>query len=108
MKIVPKLKLKKGDTVVVLSGRDQGKRAKILEVDSKKGTILVEGINVVKKHTKPQPPKVPQGGILEKALHIPADKVMLVCPSCSAPIRPKMKMNGDVKERVCRKCGELI
>ena len=103
-----KTHIKKEDTVVVLSGKDKGKRAKVLEVNRNKGTVLVEGVNVMKKHTKPRPPKIPQGGILEKAMPIAISKVMLVCPHCSAPVRVKMKTSGFEKERVCRKCNEVI
>lgn len=105
---VPKLRIKKNDTVMVLSGKDKGKRAKILEVNPDKETVLVEGVNVVKKHTKPRPPKVPQGGILEKAMPIHASKVMLVCPHCDTPVRIKMKIVGKERYRVCRKCNETL
>ena len=109
---MPKIKLKKNDTVLVLSGRDEGKKAKILKVDTRKGTVLVEGVNVVKKHTKPKPPQVPQGGILEKALPIPASRVMLVCPQCSTPTRIKFKLTESgsktIKQRICGKCQEVV
>jgi len=105
---VPKLRIKKKDTVVVLSGKDKGKRAKILEVIDSKGKVLVEGVNVMKKHTKPRPPKVPQGGILEKAMPIDSSKVMLICPHCTKPTRIKMRIKDSIKERVCRQCNEVI
>ncbi|MCD4782395.1 MAG: 50S ribosomal protein L24 [Candidatus Eremiobacteraeota bacterium] len=103
-----KAHIKKNDTVLVLSGKDKGKRAKAIELNHRKGTILVEGVNVMKKHTKPRPPKIPQGGILEKAMPIAMSKVMLVCPQCSVPIRAKMVIGNNGKERVCRKCNEVI
>ena len=105
---VPKMRIKKGDTVLVLSGKDKGKRAKVLEANPNKGTVLVEGVNVVKKHTKPRPPKVPQGGILEKAQPVNTSKVMLVCPHCQTPTRIGYRFKNEVKERVCRKCEEAI
>lgn len=108
MRTVQKTHIKKDDTVVVLSGKDKGKKAKVIEVNRRKGTILVEGVNVMKKHTKPRPPKIPQGGILEKAMPIAISKVMLVCPSCSVPVRAKMKIGTQGKERTCRKCNEVI
>ena len=89
--------------------RDKGKRAKVLEVMPSEGKLLVEGVNVMKKHTKPRPPKVPQGGILEKSMPIDASNVMLICPRCDKPIRVGYKITGaGVKERICRKCKEII
>lgn len=101
---MPNMHVKKEDTVVVLAGKDKGKRGKVLQVMPGKSKVMVDGVNVVKKHTKPRPPKVPQGGILEKAMPIDASNVMLVCPACSAPTRP---MRKD-KTRVCRKCKEQL
>lgn len=100
--------IKKNDTVVVLSGKDRGKRAKVIGANPKEGTVLVEGVNVVKKHTKPRPPKIPHGGILERAMPIHSSKVMLVCPHCSTPIRVKMTIGKLGRERTCRKCNETI
>jgi large subunit ribosomal protein L24 len=105
---VPKIRIKKSDNVVVLSGKDKGKRAKVLEVNPEKTTVLVEGVNVMKKHTKPRPPKVPQGGILEKAMPIHVSNVMLVCPHCDKPVRIKTRETGGERDRVCRKCKEII
>lgn len=101
---MPKMHVKKDDTVVVLTGKDEGKRGKVLEVLPGKKKVLVDGVNVMKKHTRPQPPKVPQGGILEKAMPINASNVMLVCPQCSVPTR----VRREDKKRFCRKCNEPI
>jgi large subunit ribosomal protein L24 len=102
---MPKMHVKKDDTVMVISGRDKGKRARVLSAMPSEGKVLVEGVNVVKRHTKPRPPKVPQGGILEKALPISASNVMWVCPECSRPVRPAYRELADgTKERYCRKC----
>lgn len=104
-----KMNVRKDDTVVVLSGRDKDKRGKVVKVMPAEGKIVVEGVNVVKKHSKPRPPKVPQGGILEKAMPINPSKVMLVCTKCDKPVRVKKEISQDgVKTRVCRKCGESI
>ncbi len=101
--------VKKNDQVLVLSGKDKGKRARVLEVYPRERKVLVEGVNVVKKHTRPRPPKIPQGGILEKSLPIHACKVMLICPNCSAPVRPAYRFTkSSIKERYCRKCNETI
>lgn len=102
------MKLKKGDTVEVLSGKDRGKRGKILEVFPKEFKVLVDGVNIVKRHSKPMPPKVPQGGILEKAKPIHSCKVMLVCPSCNESTRVASKLSGDSRKRACKECEKEI
>lgn len=104
-----KIHVRKDDMVVVLSGKDKGKKGKIMKVFPQEGKVLVDGINIAKKHTKPRPPKVPQGGILEKAQPINSSKVMLVCSKCNKAIRAKKKITDDGrKERTCRKCSEEI
>jgi large subunit ribosomal protein L24 len=107
-----KLHVKKDDTVVVLAGKDRGKKGKVLEVEPAKTRVLVDGINVVKKHTKPRPPRFPQGGIVEKSMAVSASNVMLVCPRCSKPTRNAHKaveVEGKARYvRVCKKCGEEI
>jgi large subunit ribosomal protein L24 len=104
--------IKKGDTVLVLTGGDKDKQSKVLGKDSKTGKVLVEGVNVMKRHTKPRPPKIPHGGILEKAHPVDGSNLMLVCPHCSKPTRVGKitKKEGDkkIKYRVCKKCNELI
>lgn len=104
-----KVHVKKGDTVEVLSGKDRGKRGKILKVIPREGKILVDGINVVKRHTRPRPPKVPQGGILEKAMPIYSSRVMLVCPSCNEATRiGKNVLDDGTRARACKSCGKEI
>ena len=101
------LHVKKGDTVVVLSGKDKGKEGKIIEAQPKHGKVIVEGVNKVKRHTKPNI-KAPQGGILTKEAPLHACKVMLVCPACSKPTRIAHKEVNGQKVRVCKKCGEVV
>lgn len=107
-----KVHVKKDDTVVVLTGKDRGKKGKILEVQPEKQKVLVDGVNVVKRHTKPRPPRFPQGGIIEKSMAVSASNVMLVCPRCSRPTRQAHKAvqeEGQTRYvRVCKKCGEEI
>jgi large subunit ribosomal protein L24 len=93
------MRLKKGDTVIVLSGRDRGKKGKILSVLSRERKVTVERVNVVKRHQKPS--RNFQGGIIEKVIPVYMSKVMLVCPRCSQPTRISSK-------RICRACGEII
>lgn len=103
------LHVKRGDTVEVLSGKDRGKRGKILKVFPSERKLLVDGINVSKRHTRPQPPKVPQGGILEKAMPLYASRVMLVCPHCNKATRTGKKVFEDRSmARICRKCEKEV
>ena len=103
-----KMSIKKDDTVVVLSGKDKGKKGKVLSVDPKAGKVIVEKVNVVSRHTKPRR-QGEQGGILQKEAPIFACKVQRVCPKCSKPTRPAHKVLADGKKvRVCKKCGAEI
>ncbi len=102
-----KLKVKKGDTVTVLSGKDKGKQGKVLQALPKKDKVVVEGINKVKRHTKPNQ-NVPKGGIISKEAPVYAAKVMVVCPACSKPTRVAKKEIDGKMVRVCKKCGELL
>lgn len=102
-----KLHVKKGDTVLVLSGKDKGKQGKIVEALPKKAKVVIEGVNQVKRHTKPSQAN-PQGGIITKEAPINASKVMLVCPACKKATRIKKTKVAGVTVRVCKKCGEVI
>jgi large subunit ribosomal protein L24 len=103
-----KLHVKKGDKVVVLSGKDKGKEGKIVEALPKKGKVVIEGVNKVKRHTKPSQ-KAPQGGIIVKEAPIASAKVMLVCPACDKPTRIKKSQQASGSfVRACKKCGEVI
>ena len=102
------LRIKKGDKVVVLSGREKGKEGKVLVTDAKSGKVVVEGINIVQRHTKPRK-QGQEGGILKKEAPLYASKVMRVCPKCGKPTRAAVKLLDDgTKVRVCKKCGETI
>ena len=100
------MKLKKGDTVMVLSGKDKNKKGKILESFPGDGKLIVERVNVVKKHQKPT--REFQGGIIEKPMAIYASKVMLVCPRCSEPSRVRSKKIDNKRVRECIRCGEIV
>jgi large subunit ribosomal protein L24 len=99
-----KAHVRKNDQVVVLSGRDRGKRGKVLRVHPDKGTAIVERVNFTKKHTKKNPQKNVQGGILEREAPIQISKLMVVCPSCSEPTRVGSRSSEDGNLRVCQKC----
>lgn len=100
-------KLKKGDTVEVITGVEKGRRGAIIKVLPLKGKIVIEGVKLVKRHLRPSR-KIPQGGIVEKPAPIDISNVMLVCPRCNKRTRPHMVTVGNNKARACRKCGELI
>ena len=103
-----KLHVKRGDTVAVLTGDDKGKRGKVLEVFPKTGRVIVDGVNIQKKHTKPTQTN-PQGGIIDKPGPINASNVALFCPSCKGPTRIRRERSEDGKlQRLCKKCGRAI
>ena len=102
------MKIKKNDTVVVLSGKDKGKQGKVLSTMPTVGKVLVEGVNMADCHVKPTR-QGQEGGIIRKAIPLRASKVMRVCPKCDKPTRPAHKMLADGKKvRVCKKCGAEI
>ncbi len=103
-----KLHVKKGDKIVILSGKDKGKTGKIIQALPKKSKVVVEGLNTVKRHTKPSQ-NLPQGGILVKEAPLHSAKVMLVCPACDQPTRiKKTSLASGAMVRTCKKCGEII
>lgn len=104
----PKVHVHKGDTVLVITGKSAGKKGKVLSVIPDKNRVVIEGVNVVKRHTKPTQ-KMPQGGIVEKEAPIHSSNVMLFCNRCNAPSRigKKILENGE-KVRICRRCGEAL
>ena len=106
--MINKVHVKTGDTVVVLSGKERGKKGKILAVSPKEGKVIVEGINMVSKHVKPR--KMGQeGGIIKAEGALYACKVQLVCPHCGKPTRVSHKIYEDgTKGRICKKCGETL
>ena len=105
-----KLHIKKGDTVILLTGdeKDRKKTGKVLEVSPKEGKVIVEGINKVKKHVKPKKAGDPSG-IIETESAVYACKVQLVCPKCNKPTRVGISISEDgEKSRCCKKCGKTF
>ena len=98
------MNVKKNDTVVVLSGKDKGKRGKVLSVDPKTRKVVVEKINMASRHQKPRK-QGEEGGIIQKEIPLYASKVMTVCPKCSKPTRVAHKVERGKKVRVCKHCG---
>ena len=101
------MNVKKNDTVVVLSGKDKGKKGKVLSTNFNKGTVIVEGIAVTAHHVKPRR-QGDVGGIIQKETAIRACKVMRVCPKCDKPTRLAHKIVDGTKKTVCTKCGAEI
>jgi large subunit ribosomal protein L24 len=102
------LKIRKKDTVLVIAGRDKGKKGEVLKVYPEKGRVLVAKVNIITKHAKPRPPAEP-GGIQKRESPIHASNVMLLCPKCEQPVRAKNdKLSSGERVRVCRKCSEVI
>ncbi len=100
--------VKKGDLVVVISGKYRGKRGKVLRVLPKTGRVVVEGVNVVKRHTKPSP-KNPQGGIVQREAPLHVSKVMLVDPETKERTRVGIRVLGDGRRvRYAKRSGELV
>ena len=102
-----KLHVKKGDTVIILSGKDRGKQGKIIQAFPKKSQVLVEDVNKVKRHTKPSV-KSPQGGIIQKEMPLDVCKVQVICPNCNKPTRIAHKILDGKNSRCCKHCGEII
>ena len=100
--------IRKNDKVVVRSGKEKGKIGTVLKVDSERGRVVVEKVNVVKRHSKPGGSNA-QGGIIEKEAPVHLSNVMLVCTKCAEPSRVgKKRLEDGSKVRVCKKCGEFI
>ena len=120
---MPTLKVRKGDLVQILRGKDRGKQGRVLESRPKERRVIVENLNVVKRHTRPRPvrdtsrmggPQIIPGGVIEKAAPLPVANVMLVCPTCNRPTRigilQKDAKGGKRRVRICKRadCGQEI
>jgi len=103
-----KMRIKKGDMVRVISGKDKGKEGKVLRNIPSRGMAIVEGVNMVTKHMRPSK-KNPQGGIIKQESPIYACKLMFVCPACGKPTRvSRAFMQDGRKVRLCKQCGEIV
>ena len=101
------MKIKKGDTVEVLSGNDKGKTGEVLEINPKTSRVVVKGVNIRKKHVKPKK-QGEEGGIIPVECSIHSSKVNVVCPKCNKATRIGYVKEGKEKIRVCKKCGAKI
>ena len=101
------MKIRKDDTVIVISGDDKGTKGKVIATSPKENKVIVQGVHVVSKHTKPRR-EGDQGGIIKVEGAIYADKVMLYCDNCKKGVRVAYDMSGDKKVRICAKCKKKI
>ena len=105
---VTKLHVKKDDLVMIVAGKDKGKSGKVLRVLPEKERVLVENLNLIKRHTRPSQTNS-EGGIVEKEAPIAISNVQLLCPGCSKPARTGIKVLEDgSKARFCKKCNEIV
>ena len=101
--------VRKNDNVLVTTGKDRGKRGRVLKVLPEKNRVIVEGVNFIKRHTKPNPQRNIKGGLVEREAALHASNVQLVCPECSAPTRIGRRILGDGRKvRICRKCEGVV
>jgi large subunit ribosomal protein L24 len=102
------MKIRKNDTVLVIAGKDKGKKGKVRFAYPDNNRIMVEGVNMIKKHAKAKP-QVKQAGIIEREAPISVSGVMLVCGKCNKPTRIGYRvLQDDRKVRICRACGEVV
>jgi len=102
------VQIRRNDSVIVISGKERGKTGKVLRVHREENSVIIERVNLVKRHTKPRGPQQP-GGIVEKEAAIDASNVMILCDKCNAPVRVGRKVLSDGKKiRICRRCNEAL
>jgi large subunit ribosomal protein L24 len=102
-------KVHKKDTVLVITGKDSGKKGKVLRVITKKSAALVEGVNFIRRHTKPNPQRNVKGGIVEREAPVDMSNLMVVCPECSKAVRIGHRILEDGRKvRICRACNGVI
>jgi large subunit ribosomal protein L24 len=100
--------VRRGDTVAVIAGKERGKRGKVLRILTADGRVLVEHINMIKKHQRPTQ-KLRQGGIIEREGPLALSNVLLVCGRCDKPVRTGVKVLADGRKlRACKRCGESV
>ena len=101
--------IRKNDNVLVITGKDRGKRGRVLRVLPDKNRLIIEGVNLIKRHTRPNPSKNIKGGVVSREASLHASNVQLVCPECGAQTRVGRKILGDGRKvRICRKCEGVV
>lgn len=102
------MQIRKNDSVMVISGKERGKTGKVLRVLPTKNAVVIERVNMVKRHLRPRGPQQP-GGIVEKEAFIRVSNIMMMCDKCNAPVRIGRKVLADGKKiRICRRCSEAL
>jgi large subunit ribosomal protein L24 len=102
------VQIRKNDSVMVIKGRERGKTGKVLRIIHEKDAVIVERVNLVKRHSRPRGPQQP-GGIVEKEASLQAANVMIMCDKCNAPVRIGHKVLADGRKiRICRRCNEAL
>ena len=101
--------IRKNDNVLVTTGKDRGKKGRVIKVVTEKNRLIVEGVNLIKRHTRPNPAKNVKGGIVSREASLHASNVQLVCPECGAMTRIGRKVLDDGRKvRICRKCEGVV
>ena len=101
--------IRRNDNVVITTGKDRGKTGRVLRVVADKNRVVVEGVNMIKRHTKPNPQRQIKGGVIEREAPLHASNVQVLCPECGKPTRIGRKLLGDGRKvRICRKCEGVV
>lgn len=101
--------IRRNDNVIVITGKDRGKRGRVLKMLPARNRVVVEGVNFVKRHTRPNPSRNIKGGVVEREGTLHASNLQLVCPECAAPTRIGWQLLGDGRKvRICRKCEGVV
>jgi large subunit ribosomal protein L24 len=101
--------IRKNDTVLVTTGKDRGKKGRVIRIVAEKNRLIVEGVNLIKRHTRPNPAKNIKGGVVQREAALHASNVQLVCPECGAQTRIGHKVLEDGRKvRICRKCDGVV
>jgi len=101
--------IRKNDNVLVITGKNRGAKGRVLRVDPAKNRLVVEGVNIIKRHTKPNPQRNIKGGVVEREASVHASNVQLLCPECGKQTRVGRKVLGDGRKvRICRKCEGVV
>ena len=104
-----KTPIRKNDTVLVTTGKDRGKKGRVIRLVPEKNRLIVEGVNLIKRHTRPNPAKNVNGGVVQREASLHASNVQLVCPECGAQTRVGHKVLDDGRKvRICRKCEGVV
>ncbi len=101
--------VRRNDTVIVIAGKDRGKRGRVLKLLPERNRVVVEGVNLIKRHTRPNPSRNIKGGVVEREASLHASNLQLVCPECGAQTRIGRRLLGDGRKvRICRKCEGVV